>query len=317
MPQLKREQIYTIFTLRDKGESLRSIATTIGCHFSTISRLLQARNKQVPYLYIQAEVVVHGRKLSRAQRGPYKFKGELKDNILALLKEGRAPAEITGRLASQGKAHLCHETIYKYIHRDSELGGDLHKLLPRCRKKRIRRDLKAKPRGQISNPISIAYRPPEAQKPNTPGHLEADTVILKNHIGAILTVVDRYTKMLYTRLLEARTAERVKQALLSIIKDLPYKPLTLTVDNGKEFAMHEQVTRSSKVPVYFCTPYSSWERGLNEQTNGLLRRYVPKKTAYAEVSPKDLKMYTYRINSMYKACLLFKSPIEFLNQYLT
>lgn len=316
MPQLKREQIYTVIGLYQAGHSTTSIANAIGCHKSTISRMLASLSDDSKCSLVAAEVILHKRKLARKKRGPYKFKGQLKAACLALIKEYRAPSEVCGRLKEQGMEYVCHETLYRYIHHDGHNGGTLYKYLPRCRKNRVRRDLKAKPRGVISNPTSIIYRPEEANKPKQLGHLEADTVILKNHKGAIVTLVDRYSKMLHTCLLPDRTACRVEKALANMLKSLPYKALTITVDNGKEFANHEIITKKTGVAIYFCTPYSSWERGLNEQTNGLLRRYIPKKTSYEQVNKDYLKRATKRINSTYKACLLYKSPIEFEHQLL-
>jgi IS30 family transposase len=203
-------------------------------------------------------------------------------------------------------ATVSHETLYQAIYRDQRQQGDLHKFLPRRRKRRLSRSLKAKPRGCLSNPISIANRPPEADKPSQLGHFEIDTVILKGHKGAIVTIVDKRSRRLYTVLVEDRTAERVQEAIVKVLKSLAYKAITITVDNGKEFARHELITSMTGVPIFFCTPYSSWERGLNEQTNGLLRRYIPKKTAYHEVSAEDLAKYTLRIYQTYKKCLFFR-----------
>jgi IS30 family transposase len=311
MPHLKQEQIYCIITLHEQGMSLRKIAQAIGCHFSTVSRILTAVS---PFQFdskTKAEALLYRRAKCRNHRSPYKYKGELKSACETLLRQGRAPAEVVGRMKVLGLPTVSHETLYLAIYRDKSNKGDLYNFLPRRRKTRVSRSLKAKPRGKLSNPISIANRPPEAASPTQLGHFEADTVILKGHQGAILTLVDKYSKRLFTALLEDRTADRVQKALVRIVKRLPYRALTITVDNGKEFAQHELVTSQTGAQVYFCTPYSSWERGLNEQTNGLLRRYIPKKTSYHEVTQKQLNHYTLRINRTYKKCLLFKTPLEF------
>lgn len=315
MPQLKQEQIYSILLDRQQGFSMRAIARKLESSPSTISRLLKAV-AAISNPLIQAEAVVYRRNQARKAREPYKYKGEIRKSCEALLRERRAPQEVVGRMKSLGMETVCHETIYKHIYKDRLTCSEFYFLLPRKHRKRVKRDLLIKPRGKISNPINIANRPIEAEKPITPGHLEADTVIFKGHKGAILTIVDRFTKKLYTRLLVDRTANRVKDAILNVVKTLPYKVLTLTVDNGKEFARHELITSKTQISIFFCNPYSSWERGLNEQTNGLLRRFIPKKTLYDQVNHKMLSNFTRRINSTYKKCLSYKTPIEFEKEWL-
>lgn len=311
MPHLKQEQIYCIISLCKQGLSRRAIAQTVNCHYSTVSRVLTKLSFTENSSLIDAEALIYKRKQARKNRTPYKYKGALKEACEVQIREGRAPAEVVGRMKETGQPTVSHETLYLAIYKDREQKGALYSFLPRKRKMRVSRALKAKPRGNLNNPISIANRPPEVAKPTQLGHLEADTVILKDHHGAILTLVDKFSKKLYTVLMEDRTAERVQKALVQVINKLPYKALTLTVDNGKEFARHELITNQTDTPIYFCTPYSSWERGLNEQTNGLLRRFIPKKTRFQEVSADQLAAYTLRINSTYKKCLLYKTPLEF------
>jgi IS30 family transposase len=309
MPHLKQEQIYYIFTSHKQGLTQRAIADALKCHVSTVSRTLKHPSFDCQ---TDAEALVYRRKKARKENtSAYKYKGELKEACEELIREGRSPAEVVGHMKATGQATVSHETLYLAIYKDREQKGDLYSFLPRKRKRRVSRAIKAKPRGNLNNPISIANRPPEAAKPTQLGHLEADTVILKDHKGAILTIVDKFSKKLFTVLMEDRTAERVQKALVDVINNLPYNALTLTVDNGKEFAKHELITNQTKTPIFFCTPYSSWERGLNEQTNGLLRRYIPKKTSYQEVTAEQLEQYTLRINSIYKKCLLYKTPLEF------
>lgn len=175
---------------------------------------------------------------------------------------------------------ICHEMIYRYIYYNKSKGGRLYKYLRHMNKKYPNRSNSYQRRDIIIDRTSIDKRPKIVEKKNRIGDFEIDTVIGRHHLGALVTVVDRKSKFTLIKKVASKRAEEVTQALIGML--LPLKPVTKTItsDNGKEFASHKEVSKVLDTCLYFAHPYSSWERGLNEHTNGLIRQYLPKKTDF-------------------------------------
>ena len=202
---------------------------------------------------------------------------------------------------------ISHEWIYQYIYQDKLYGGTLHQHL-RCKKKRRKRYGSYDRRGQIINRVSIDERPAIVDKRKRIGDWELDTVIGKAHKQAIVTITERKTRLSLIRKVKFKTAENVADAIIELLGPMKKWVKTLTADNGKEFAFHERIAKALNAKFYFAHPYSSWERGLNENTNGLIRQYLPKKTDFKKVTQKQIDNVMEKLNNRPRKCLGFKTP---------
>ncbi len=205
---------------------------------------------------------------------------------------------------------ICHETIYRYIYYNKSRGGRLYKHLRHKNKKYHSRSNAYQRRGIIIDRISIDKRPKVVDHKNRIGDFEIDTVIGRHHIGALVTVVDRKSKFAIIEKVESKRAEEVTKALIGML--LPLKPITKTItsDNGKEFAYHKKVSEALSTDFYFAHPYSSWERGLNEHTNGLIRQYLPKKTDFTQVTKEEIITIQDKLNHRPRKILNYRTPYE-------
>ena len=205
---------------------------------------------------------------------------------------------------------VSHETIYRYIYYNKSRGGRLYKYLRHKNKKYHNRRNSYQRRGIIIDRGSIDKRPKIVEKKNRIGDFEIDTVIGRHHIGALVTVVDRKSKFTLIKKVESKQAKEVTKALIGML--LPLKPITRTItsDNGKEFAYHKQVSDALDANFYFTHPYSSWERGLNEHTNGLIRQYLPKKSEFTNVSKEEIITIQDKLNHRPRKVLNYKTPYE-------
>jgi len=205
---------------------------------------------------------------------------------------------------------LVHETIYRYIYVNKSNGGRLYKLLRHKNKKYHKRSNNYRARGTLIDRVMIAKRPKIVEKKSRIGDLEIDTVIGKNHVGALVTVVDRKSKFTLIKNVPTRQADVVTKALIEMITPIKAITHTITSDNGKEFAYHKEVSVALDIDFYFANPYHSWERGLNEHTNGLIRQYLPKKSEFIDVSKDEIIMIQNRLNHRPRKVLGYKTPYE-------
>ncbi len=210
----------------------------------------------------------------------------------------------------QGPA-VSHERIYQHIWQDKAQGGTLYKHLriggtKQRRKRRNSRDM----RGTIKNRVGIEDRPPIVERKIRIGDWEGDTVVGKNHQGALVTLVDRKSKLTLIGRVDRYTAEAVEKAIIGLMELLPRRSYTLTVDNGKEFSNHESVARMLQIRVYFADPYSAWQRGLNENTNGLIRQYVPKGSEVRTLTDEQIEYIVDRMKNRPRKSLGFLTPNE-------
>ena len=306
--QLAIEQRYQIYAFRKAGLSLKSIAEEIGCDKSTISRELRRNKGKRGYRPDQAQKKACDRK--RTARKTIKLTPELKALIAAFISEDWSPEQVAGYLKKKNIAHVSHESIYQIIKADKLSGGSLYSHL-RCRKKKYKKRYGSiDRRGGIPNRKSIDERPKIVSEKSRIGDWEGDTVIGKNHKGALVTLVERKTKFTLVAYVANKTAENVTKAMIALLAPHIEKVHTITVDNGKEFAYHEQVTQKLNSQVYFAHPYHSWERGLNENTNGLIRQYVPKKSEINTTTQNQLGMIMSKLNFRPRKSLNFDSPAD-------
>ena len=306
--QLTQTQRYQISALLKIGHLQTKIAKTIGVHKSTISREIRRNRGQRGYRPKQA----HQYAVVRRDKAKTRITDEDWGWIEELICLDWSPEQISDQLGKEQGLRISHEWIYQYIYRDKRSGGSLWKHL-RCRKKRRKRYGSYEKRGQIPNRTSIDERPQVVMERSRLGDWEVDTIIGKGKKGAIVTLVDRKSRYLCMGLVSKRTKEAVKRMIISLLAGFPVH--TITCDNGKEFAGHEEIDRVLDAEVYFAHPYSSWERGTNENTNGLIRQYIPKSTDFSALGKADILFAENRLNTRPRKCLSFNSPVVFLKNH--
>jgi len=224
-----------------------------------------------------------------------------------MIREELSPEQITGHLKDIGEPSVSPEWIYQHLYADKRNGGDLHTRL-RCQKQRRKRYGSTERRGQIKNRVSIEKRPAIVDLRSRIGDWEADTVIGKQGHSVLVTLVERKTRFTVAIKAVNKTARAVTDAICEHLKPHQEKVLTLTYDNGREFAYHEEIARVLTAEGFFAHPYHSWERGLNENTNGLIRQYIPKGKDIDDLSDEDVAKIIGKINSRPRKCLGFKTP---------
>ena len=316
MTHLTLEQRYKIEAYRNSGKSITEIADYVGKDKSVISRELK-RNSDARSGKYKADLAQRKTNF-RHQTKPklHRLTNVVKDNILQYLEQDYSPEQITGKAALDGVEMVSHERIYQYIWDDKKQGGKLHKHLRTRGKKYRKRGQKKDNRGLIINRIDIDERPKIVDKKERIGDLEIDLVIGKNHKGALLTINDRATGMLFMGKIDTKESSAVEAKSIELLKD--WKPFlhTITSDNGKEFANHEQIAKKLEIDYYFAKPYHSWERGANENLNGLVRQYFPKKSNFDEITSEQILRVTNILNNRPRKRFDFKTPNEVFAQKL-
>jgi len=308
--QLTLEQRYHTAALKKTGASLASISDEVGVHKSTLSRELRPNVGERGYYPKQAQDFSNKRR--RAAEKHIKMTIPLKKQINEKLSEDWSPEQISGSLAKNDGISISHESIYQHVLADKKSGGSLYKHLRHSGKKRKKRYGSHDRRGQIKNRIAIEERPKIVDKKTRLGDWEIDTVIGKNHKGALVTIVDRVSKFTVIAKVTSKQAEGVTKATIDLLSPHAAYLHTITADNGKEFSGHEKIAEALKTKVYFAHPYSSWERGLNENTNGLIRQYVPKGSSFDFVTNKTARKIMNRLNNRPRKSLNYRTPNEFL-----
>lgn len=305
---LSLEQRYYIEVELKKGISQEKIADALGRSQPTISREIVRNSGKRGYRHKQAHKFAQER--HREKRKAIKLTEEVKEEIDERIRQDWSPEQICGRFKREGKVSLHHETIYQYLLRDKQAGGELYKHLRHQAKRYRKRYGSANNRTGIVNRVDIEERPAEANKRERVGDWEADTILGKKHKGAIVTVDERKTKLRLCLPVVRKQAEAVKEALVEMLKPLREFVKTITFDNGKEFAKHELVAEDLNCETYFAKPYHAWERGQNENANGLLRQYFPKTMELIDVSKKEVIKAVDKLNSRPRKCLDYKTPYE-------
>lgn len=304
--QLTRERRYQIYALKKAGQNQTQIALLIGCHKSTISRELRRNCGLKGYRPYQADELAYDRQCE-AYRA--RITEETWMLVELLLRQDWSPEQISGRLKLEKKPSVSHECIYLYIYAEKRRGGSLHQHL-RSQKKQRKRYSGYIRRGQIPNRISIDQRPKIVARKGRFGDWEADTIIGARHKGGILSLVERKSKLTRLRKLATKAAAEMKDNSIALLAPLAARVHTITVDNGKEFCEHEAIAAGLQARVYFAHPYASWERGLNENTNGLVRQYFPKKYEFARITDKDVQQVEDLLNNRPRKTLGYRTPNE-------
>ena len=204
---------------------------------------------------------------------------------------------------------VSHEWIYQYVLSDKQAGGDLHKHL-RCQKKRRKRYGSHDRRGKLPKRVSIDQRPEIVDQRKRIGDWEVDTIIGSRHCQAIVTLTERKSRFALLRKVEQRKANLVSEAVIDLLKPVADSSHTITGDNGKEFAEHQRIANELGIDFFFAHPYSAWERGANENMNGLVRQYIPKNRDLVSVTDDEVFQIINRLNHRPRKCLDFKTPFE-------
>jgi IS30 family transposase len=304
--QLTREQRYQIYALMKAGHNQSRIAAVIDCHKSTISRELRRNRGLKGYRPYQADELAYDRQCA-AYRS--RIAWETWQQVEQLLRQEWSPEQIAGRLKLEKQPTVSHECIYLYVYADKRRGGTLHSHL-RSQKKQRKRYSGYLRRGQIPNRTSIDKRPKIVASKGRFGDWEADTIVGARHKGGILSVVERKSKLTRLRKLATKGAVEMKDNTIELLAPLAAKVHTITVDNGKEFCEHELMAKGLQARIYFAHPYASWERGLNENTNGLVRQYFPKKYDFARFNDADLQRVEDLLNNRPRKTLGYRTPNE-------
>lgn len=310
--QKDRDQIDV---MSQAGYTLQKIADEVGCNVSTISRELQ-RNISGTYKKYVASIA----QTNAIDRKSYCVKKSKFDNpkmvsyIKNKLKEGWSPEQISGRLKQDHlDMYVSHESIYHYIYSLADVKRkELISLLPRSHKTRKKKyTVKTGPRTKILNRVGIEERPSIVNERKEPGHWETDTMVCKSNIPAINTTLERVTRLVMISKLNSKNAYNKACSLIDRFSNINQEfRRSITYDNGTENAGHTMVNQSLGTKSYFAHPYHSWERGANENINGLIRRFIPKKTDLYSVTKEQLAQIEYKLNSRPRKCLNYKTPYE-------
>lgn len=310
----ERLEIYRLFT--EEKCSRPAIARRLGRDPSTIYRELN-RNVTEEGLYLPD--TAQKKAEERRQNAKEKFQKtseETLEEIRQGLQQYHSPEQIVGRRKREGKETVSHETVYQMIYQNHGGLGSCSKYLRRSRLKRRLRQASPSKRGRIPNRVGIENRPPIADLKVEIGHWESDTMIGGHHAGVLVTHVDKASKFLVANLAKNKTAKAINTVTIEEFSRLPESHhKTLTFDNGKEFSGHEELAKKLGISCYFANPYHSWERGLNEHTNGMLRQFFPKGTNFKTLSPAAVKKAVDLLNNRPRKSLDYRTPFEvFYNQ---
>ena len=306
--QLTQEQRYHIYAFMKAGFLQTAIATEIGVHKSTISRELRRNRGKKGYRPKQAHVMALERRTEAHKC--VKLTPQVITRINECIRQDFSPEQISGFLARMHHLRISHETIYQHILNDKTKGGNLYRHLRHSHKKRKKRYGSYDRRGQIHGRISIDERPAVVDTRERIGDWEIDTIIGKQHKGALLSLVERKSKFTLIRKLEKKQANLVAEAAIHLLNPYKEKVCTITADNGQEFAHHESIKEQLHTAVYFARPYHAWERGLCENTNGLIRQYFPKGLRFELITDTQVQMVMNRLNNRPRKTLGYKTPNE-------
>jgi transposase, IS30 family len=314
--RVTKEERRLIYRWRQEGYGVRETARRLGRSAGSISRELSRNHGKKGYRPKQADWKAR----ERARRpGPRRFSEAVRLDAEKRLQDGWTPEIISGRARMEGRAWVCKETIYKHVYADAKAGGDLWRNLPRAHRKRRRRCPRedGRGRGKIPNQRMIDTRPLEVESRQTVGHWEGDLINGASMTGNLVTAVERNTRFALLGRTDTKEAGEVTPVLSAMFLQMPKAArVGLTLDNGKEFARHEDLARTTGLDVFFARPYHSWERGTNENTNGLIRRLYPKKSSFADIGQRELHRIDRYLNDRPRKCLGWKTPREAMAAFL-
>ena len=313
---LTQEQRYHISAYKAAGFKQTEIAQKIGVHPSTVSREIQ-RNRGVTgaiYFPVDAHAKAQKRQVAKSKAANFKLTEASVKLMKRYLEKDFSPEQTAATLKLKYAISISYVTLYRHIHFDRLNGGMLHTHLRHRGKRRAKYGSRRKNR--IPNRTSIHQRPAIVEQKERIGDFEIDTIIGKGKRGAIVTMVDRASLYVQLSLPVSKRAHIVAHE--TVRKLAPYRKHlhTITSDNGLEFAQHQNISKKLGCSYYFCDPYSSWQRGINENTNGLIRQYIPKGSSFEHLSKKEIKHIENRLNHRPRKSLGWKTPYEVFHEKL-
>lgn len=307
--QLTTDERYTIAALRMQRLSQAEIARQLGRSPSTISRELK-RNRTNAGIYTACKAVDRTARVRRESRRKWYFDDVELQMVIALLRLDWSPEQVSLWLKKHKILSISHSTIYRYVWYDCYYHGNLYTHLRQSSKKRRKKYRSPDSRGVLPDKAHISERPISAENKSRIGHFEIDTVHGSNDLHSIVTIVDRKSKFTIIGKLEARTSKELNRKTIELIKKQARQVITITADNGTEFHAYADIEKATGVTFYFANPYHSWERGLNENTNGLVRQYLPKGKSMKHITQKDCDEIALKLNRRPRKCLNMKTPEE-------
>ena len=317
MSHLTQEQRYTIEVLRNENYSQTAIAERINKDKSVVCRELK-RNCDRRNGQYRADLAHRRCKKRHSDKNKnISFIQEVKDYVTKWIKEDYSPEQIVGVAKKEGLKCVSIERIYQFILEDKKQGGDLYTHLRTRGKKYRKRGASKDKRGQIVGRVGIENRPVEVAEKERIGDFEIDLVIGKNHKGALVTANDRVTGISKIRKIDSKDSVVVKDAVIELLYE--FKPIlqTITSDNGKEFSQHQIIAKELDVGYYFARPYHSWERGANENLNGLIRQYFPKGMSFENITKEQVQVAEDKLNNRPRKRFGFKTTNQVYLHKLT
>jgi len=316
MSHITNEQRYTIYSMLNMGCTQSLIAKTINKDKSVVSRELKRNSdaRSGEYRHDLAQKKADNRHKKKTKK--VYFTNEVKSNVDELLKEDYSPEQIVGTLKKQCKATVSVERIYQYVWLDKKQKGELHLHLRNQGRRYRKRGAQKDQRGIIKDRVGIEKRPGIVEKRNRFGDLEVDLIIGGNHNQAMLTINDRASGMLKIRKIPSKEAKVVSKAIVEELAEWTPYIKTITADNGKEFADHKFVAEQLGIDYYFARPYHSWERGSNENLNGLVRQYFKKSSDFKPITDEQVKAVENKLNSRPRKRYYYENPIFVMDKLL-
>ena len=305
---LTYEERCQIEALKKSGLSIGLIAKQMGRDRTTIYREIRRNSGKRGYRHKQAQEKTETRRRA-ASSVPWRFTPVRWAEVKKQLREGLSPEQISGRFQLEGRP-VGRQQNYNFVHADRKAGGDLWTTLRRRGKKPNWKGGSHAGRGHIPGRVDISERPAIVEEKVRIGDWEADTIVGKGHSGAVVSLVDRASKYSLLGQVDKKTKEAVGSTSIRLLGSDEFPVHTITADNGKEFADHHRVAEDLDADFYFATPYRSWERGLNEHTNGLVRGYFPKGTDFRKVSDEEVRKVQDRLNARPRKVLGYRTPAE-------
>lgn len=310
-----------ILALWKAGRNQSQIAREVGVHRSTICREFQrnitfVRTKLGYWTYKPNYAQCYAEERRKVSRNFYKFTKEVEEFVIEKIQEDWSPEQISGYAKRLGLFSISHERIYQFLIQDKFNGGKLYKHLRHKNKKYRKRYGSPARQCTIRNRRMIDERPAIVEEKSRIGDWEIDTIIGKNHKQAIVSMVERKTKFTILKKVPRKTAQNVTEAIIQGLKDHTDRVLTITADNGSEFAHHDNISIQLDIDFFFAHPYASWERGLNENTNGLVRQYIKKGSQLTQVDDQVLSDIADKLNNRPRKTLNFITPNDAYNKNL-
>lgn len=309
--QLTSEERYMLSALRRQGLTPAQIARDLGRHRSTIGRELKRNSSRGDGAYRPSKAVERtaGRR-SRSRRNQH-FTAADYHCVEALLRQRWSPEQVAGFLRRTQRLQISHETIYRHVWHDRLCGGDLHQHLRGARKRLYRKRYRSyDSRGRLAGKRHISERPAAVEGRRQLGHWEIDTVMGHGNQHCIVSLVERKTGYVMIGKLRSRTAQQLNQRTIHLAKRHADRFRTITADNGTEFHSYRAIERAIALQFYFATPHHAWERGTNENTNGLIRQYLPKRTSMATLTQHQCNVIAHKLNTRPRKRLDYRTPEE-------